>query len=220
MSGIHDLFEVHAMRAQRANPVPMFLHVGELKSYRASDNTVDVYLPHVDDAPTGANSQSYRMPLMTMWAGSGYGDQAAPEPGVQVACMTSSPDGDDYMAIGFFYTNNQIPPGAPSLERWITDKRGSALKFTVDGKTGGDAAGGVKLVGNGYASITAPLTEVGAQGLDPTLDAVVTVRYLRQYIDAFANTHIHSGVTTGAGVSGTSTTTVTSQGSTTVRIKP
>ena len=220
MSGVHDLFEVHAMRAQRANPIPMFLHVGELKSYRASDNTVDVYLPHVDDAPTGANTQSYRMPLMTMWAGSGYGDQCAPEPGVQVACMTSSPDGDDYMAVGFFYTSNQLPPGTPSLERWITDKRGSALKFTVDGKTAGDGAGGVKLVGNGYASIVAPLTELGAQGLDPTLDAVVTVRQMRTYVDAIFNAHIHGGVTTGAGLTAAPTSTITSQGSTTVRAKP
>ena len=41
MSGIHELFEVAAMRSQRANPQGIFIHYGELKSYRASDNTVD-----------------------------------------------------------------------------------------------------------------------------------------------------------------------------------
>ena len=217
MSGIHELFEVAAMRSQRANPQGIFIHYGELKSYRASDNTVDVFLPHVDDSPTGANTQSYRMPLVTMWSGSGYGEQQAPEPGVQVVVASSSPDGDDYVALGFLYTANQVPPGAPATERWIVDKRASSIKLTKDGKAGGDGAGGVKLVGAGYASIVAPITEIGAQGLDVTLDAVVTVRQMRLYVDAVFNAHTH--VVSG-GIAQATTTKITSQGSTTVRANP
>jgi len=62
-----ELFERMALRARRSNQIPLFMVVGELKSYNPADSTVDVYLPHVDQS----NTQTHRMPLMTPWLGPG-----------------------------------------------------------------------------------------------------------------------------------------------------
>jgi len=226
VSHIGNLYEIMAMRARRANPVPIYLHIGELKAWNPANNTVDVYLPHVD----GANSpttQTFPMPLMTGITGPNYGDQVGPDTSgtqpLQVVVACGSPDGDDYVALGFLYTANQQPPGAPATELWRVDKRGSSLKLTVDGKTVGDGAGGAKLLGDGYASVVAPLTELGAQNLDPSEDAVIRKTDLDAALSALT-AHVQTALNTlagevqgGSGVSSPSIVATTSTGSSIVK---
>lgn len=92
-------------------------------------------------------------------------------------------------------------PGAPSGERWITHRGASgsptaALKLTNDALTPGDGLGAFQGTGGGYASILAPLVELGVAGADADLDAVVRVRDLIPLINLL-NTHTHGGVQSG-----------------------
>jgi hypothetical protein len=113
------------------------------------------------------------IPLLTPWAGKGWGDQASPIPG-EAYCLILTlgrPMPDAAFAIGPFY-NLKNPPaggGVPAGERKITHSTGTSIWFKNDSSIEVDHPSGTFVVINSDGSIgisTAkpgqPITILGA----------------------------------------------------------
>ncbi len=72
----------------------------------------------------------------------------------------------------------------------------------------------------GNANVLAANVELGATGLDTSLDAVITVRHFNDWVENYFTPHVHSGVQGGPDDSGPPTSTGNSAGSSTVRAQP
>jgi len=188
---IREFQERMALRAQRANTIPLAGLITELKSYNPVNNTVTVtYYGNGDAQELGP------MQYLTPFAGAGYGDQSFPEVGTQIFVFNVSAESKDvYVALGQFFNAIEQPPSSTLVagEKQMQNKAGALIKWAQDGSV----------------SIGSSTT------LDSVNDAIVRVRDLVPLITALNaavtvfNAHIHTGVSTGAGVSGAPSTTQT-----------
>jgi hypothetical protein len=125
----------------------------------------------------------------------------------------------------------------PSGEWWIAHKNVNGtidafVKLTNDSVNAGDGLASITALAGALLFIATQgglvlraddslgYIEAGAAGLDPSLDAVATVRYVQQYVTEVFNTHTHAGVQTGSGVSGAPVQTMMFEGSAKVKAAP
>jgi|ERR1700733_11934949 hypothetical protein len=80
------------------------------------------------------------LPLLSQWAGSGWGMVCPPNPGDQVVVVPQEGDVEQGIIIGRSFSNKQMPPAVPAGEFWLVHQSGSFLKLCNDGtiRIGGD----------------------------------------------------------------------------------
>jgi uncharacterized protein involved in type VI secretion and phage assembly len=80
------------------------------------------------------------LPVLSPWAGSGWGLYCPPSPGDQVLVVAQEGDSEHGLIIGSAFSNAQPPPAAPVGEFWLVHKSGSFIKLQNDGtiQVGGD----------------------------------------------------------------------------------
>jgi phage baseplate assembly protein gpV len=115
------------------------------------------------------------LPLLSPWAGAGWGMMCPPAPGDQVLVVAQEGAAEHGVIIGRVFSNQQRPPSAPSGELWLVHQSGSYLKLQNDGtvQIGGD----LHVSGNVY-------------------DSVGSLSRLRGHYDAHTHTDPTGGVTT------------------------
>lgn len=194
-----------ALRALSLTP-PKQLQVafGEMTAYDPTRHMAKFELPMHPDDLSGDPITTEFIPIGTPFSGVGYGMQFTPPMAAQAIIIYI--DAERVLPIcGFFlYNDIEQPPWPKGDFSGIVDQYGNQLKWSQARS----------------AVISPGVLELGIELLDPILDAVVTVRTLRTYVEAIFNTHTHSGVQTGVGVSGTPATTMLSAGSLKVKASP
>jgi phage baseplate assembly protein gpV len=73
------------------------------------------------------------LPIMSAWAGAGWGFAAALTPGDQVLVIAQENDSEQGVIIGCVWSTVDKPPGAPSGELWLQHASGSFVKLHNDG---------------------------------------------------------------------------------------
>ena len=73
------------------------------------------------------------LPVMTAWAGNGWGVVCPPSPGEQVCVIPQEGQAEHGIIVGRGFSDRQKPPAAPVGELWIVHKSGSFLKLLNDG---------------------------------------------------------------------------------------
>lgn len=134
--------------ASHAVPQGITAYFGEVADYQANGQgsaLIWVTNPHADDP----NQKFGPMPLCVPWAGNKYGQLGGVEQGTQVLVLSLGPDGDAYVAIGFFNTQVRPSQPVPSKECWWVHANGPVLKLTNDGPAPNDAKGGTQVGGGG-----------------------------------------------------------------------
>jgi len=207
---IRSLLARQQLMADRTNPTAAPYLYGDVVSYDPVKHMVRVQIDNAFDVQGAMQkSEPVTMPLLTPFIGNGYGMQWSPEAGTQVLILQSR-DGDQPVALAFASTVNSVPPNPSILTgEWeVANKTNPLVKIR-------SAADGTMQLGN-IATITGSLNN-GARKKD--LNILVTA--INALVIAL-NTHTHSGVTTGSGVSGAPSSTFTAfttpSGSTTLRI--
>lgn len=185
----------NVMRAQAAlvaqGRVPGRL--GVVSAYDPSTYSVKVQFPE-DDAGNGAPETGW-IPLGALSVGSGWGILAGPVIGDQIKVEYQGGDRDAGVAALRLFDNQSPPPAVPSGEIWAVHKSGAFFKLTNDGKaTVSDGHGAsVALNGDGTISSAGTWTHNG----NVSFNGQVSANGHR--ID---DTHKHTSVQTGSGVSG------------------
>lgn len=140
------------------------------------------------------------LPIMTLFGAGGWGLAAAPVVGAQAIVIFQESDPSVGIVVGMLFSLSDQPPGVLNPgEFWLTHQSGSLLKFTSDGNvtlnanakllataTEFDLTGNVKVSGD----LTATGTVTGQTDVQAGAEPVSVVN------------HKHTGVQTGAGVSG------------------
>jgi len=171
---------------------------GELSAYNPQAHAGKFLLPLHRDSSDQPIETGY-VPIATMFSGPAQGMQFEPVAGAQAIIFFM--DGQKFFPVLAVLVYNAVehPPFTDGKSRGWLDSKSNAIKTTDDGSTPGDGAGGARMVGTGYASVVAPKVELGAEGLDASQDAVMTVRMFKNWITSVFDVHLHGGVTTGAG---------------------
>ena len=73
------------------------------------------------------------LPVLTPWAGNGWGMMCLPSPGDQVLVLAHEGDADHGIIAGRAFSAAATPPVAPSGEFWLVHQSGTALKLVSDG---------------------------------------------------------------------------------------
>jgi phage baseplate assembly protein V len=73
------------------------------------------------------------LPILSQWVGNGWGMQCPPTPGDQVLIVPHEGDIEQGIIIGLSFSQQQMPPQAPSGEFWLVHKAGSSIKLSNDG---------------------------------------------------------------------------------------
>lgn len=73
------------------------------------------------------------LPLLTPWAGAGWGMVCPPLPGDQVLVVAQEGDAEHGLIVGRAFSNIQRPPAAPGGEFWLVHQSGAFLKLCNDG---------------------------------------------------------------------------------------
>jgi phage baseplate assembly protein gpV len=80
------------------------------------------------------------LPILSPWAGAGWGMICPPAPGDQVLVLAQEGAAEHGVIVGRVFSSQQSPPAAPSGELWLVHQSGSYLKLLNDGTVtvGGD----------------------------------------------------------------------------------
>ena len=73
------------------------------------------------------------LPVLSPWAGSGWGLVCPPLPGDQVLVIPQEGDAEHGVIVGRAFSDTQRPPAAPAGELWMVHQSGSFLKLQNDG---------------------------------------------------------------------------------------
>lgn len=73
------------------------------------------------------------LPLLTPWAGNGWGLVCPPSPGDQVLVIPQEGDAEHGLVIARAWSNETLSPPAPSGEFWLVHRSGSFIKLQNDG---------------------------------------------------------------------------------------
>jgi len=74
------------------------------------------------------------LPIKTHWVGNGWGDVSPPSPGEQVMLIPQEGDADSYVISGRAFSAVDLPPPAPSGERWLVHQTGAFVKLLNNGQ--------------------------------------------------------------------------------------
>jgi phage baseplate assembly protein gpV len=109
------------------------------------------------------------LPVLTPWAGNGWGLVCLPSPGTQVLVIAQEGHADHGMIIGAAFSATAVPPAAPAGEFWLVHQSGSYIKLIADGTI--QVNGDLHVAGDVY-------------------DSHGSLNRLRQHYDV----HVHPGV--------------------------
>ncbi len=222
MSDVYDeLSQWIALNAKQQMPSFMPFAIGHVVAYDPTTNQVQCVIPAfpVIDPKTGSMTGEYSitpwMQLGSPWVGNGWGfqtspevgDAAAPWSGAQCAiCIVSDETSASFVA-SLMYTQQDVPPDSTLVagEAILKHKSGTNIKFHDDGGLTATSSSGaeINMEANGQIAVTVPSGQTFS--VNGTSDALALVSLL---VQAF-NSHTHSGVQTGDGVSGTPVTSWT-----------
>jgi phage baseplate assembly protein gpV len=73
------------------------------------------------------------LPILSTWAGAGWGMVCLPSPGDQVFVLPQEGSADHGVIVGSAYSDQRQPPKTELGELWLVHKSGSAVKLTNDG---------------------------------------------------------------------------------------
>lgn len=191
----------NAMRSQAnlASQSRTFSRLGVVSAY--DPNTYSVKATFQPDG-----NETGWLPLGTLQVGSGFGIYAAPNIGDQIEVRFQEGDRDAGVAGPVLFDNQSPPAKVPAGEIWVLHKSGAFFKLTNDGKaTFSDAHGAsVALNGDGTITSTGTWTHQGALTVQNnlTVQGATAVAGIQSNGHDIGNTHKHTGVSTGGGVSG------------------
>ena len=107
------------------------------------------------------------LPILSAWAGNGWGFAAPLTPGDQVLVVAQEADAEHGIIIGCVWSAVDKTPGAPSGELWLQHQSGSFLKLLNDGSIAMHAST-VNVTGN--LVVTGNISDLnGAHGTLATL---------------------------------------------------
>jgi len=144
----------------------------------------DNYMATVEISPE--LMQTGWLPILTPWAGDGFGFYAGPEIGTQVVVLHLEDDFESGMVLLYANDDSHRPLAVPSGELWAVHKTGSLLKFLTSGDValtshndlnvtvGGDLNANV--TGNANVTATGNAVVAGAQVLLGASDASIAVK--------------------------------------------
>lgn len=181
---------LNVMRGQgaMASQGGQFTRLGIVSAYNPRAHSIKVQFP-----PDG--SETGWIPLGTLWSGNNWGLYAAPNINDQVE-VTFQDGGQNAGLAGLrFYDAQNAPLSVPAGEFWVVHKSGQFFKLTNDGKASLSDAHGASITLNGDGTLTT--TGTWTHNGNVALNGQVTANGHR--ID---DTHKHTGVATGGGVSG------------------
>lgn len=202
---------LNAMRVQAALAADGLAHarLGTVSSYDPDNYCAKVRL-QPEDIETGW------LPIASLWVGPQWGLFSPPPIDAQVVVLFAEADHEAGLILGALWSDAARPLSVPAGELWMQHKEGAYLKLLNGGdvhivnpsgcelhmqdggKVYAKAPGGFELEGD--TNITGELT-VTKDITDNTPGNSVTVKTLR---DDY-NQHQHTGVQTGAGVTGLTT---------------
>lgn len=216
MRGIGPILNAARLQAQRAMAEFTTSRQGEVTNYDPNN-----YAARVTIQPDGITTGW--LPIASLWIGNGWGCYAPPNIGDM--CSVEFINGD--LNAGFlecrFWNDVDRPLAVQSGEFWVVHSTGSCIKFHNDGSVELDAdtnltmTVGGNLTANvtGNADVTAEaVTITGNTQIDGNLVVSGSIedqngaKGTMQHIRDVFNTHPHSGVQTGGGVSGAPTVTL------------
>jgi hypothetical protein len=152
---------------------PLRAEYGELSAYDPKLHQAKFEMPMVLDENDQAQETGW-LPLGTVFAGPSYGMQfPIPDVGVQALIVFVDHQGFSPVCAVLMYNQVDPPPFPDGKTFGWKDKLGNQVITTVDGQEEGDGAGAARMIGTGYASVTAPFVDLGADGLDPATAGVV-----------------------------------------------
>jgi len=73
------------------------------------------------------------LPILSSWAGAGWGMVCPPSPGDQVLVVGQEADAENGVIVGSAFSSKQPPPTVPAGELWLVHASGSYLKLQSDG---------------------------------------------------------------------------------------
>lgn len=73
------------------------------------------------------------LPLLSPWAGNGWGLVCPPSPGDQVLVLPQEGDAEHGLVAAVSWSAQTTPPAAPAGEFWLVHRSGSFLKLQNDG---------------------------------------------------------------------------------------
>jgi len=73
------------------------------------------------------------LPILSAWAGAGWGMVCPPSPGDQVLVVAQEGLAEHGVIVGGAYSDSHRPPAVPVGELWLVHKSGSHLKLKNDG---------------------------------------------------------------------------------------
>lgn len=169
---MHRSLNSARLQAGIGNNLTSQCRIGILTSYNPADSTVKVSIQPVDEESPEA-SQTGWIPLSTSF----IGFVGAPRINDQVVVLFQEGSLNSGIVIGRIYSDEDVPPAAPSGEWWLTHPSGSSIKIKDDGE--------IEIISASKVVMKAPDIELSNAG---TLQKVVT-----EAMKAFFDTHTHGG---------------------------
>lgn len=73
------------------------------------------------------------LPVLSLWAGDGWGIVSLPAPGDQVLVLSHDGNSSSGIVVGALFSEKRKVPAAPLGELWLVHSSGSSLKLVNDG---------------------------------------------------------------------------------------
>ena len=140
MDRLINALKAHAAAQDQAAGVPRF---GLVTSVDPATATARVTLQ-----PEGVLTGW--LPVLTPWAGNGWGLFCPPSPGDQVLVIPQEGDAENGLVLASSWSDQNAPPPTPSGEFWIVHSSGSFIKLTNDGTI--QVKGDIHVAGDVYDS--------------------------------------------------------------------
>ena len=209
---MNTLRNVMRLEAERAASRIALVRMGIVTGYDPDHYAAKVTL-QPEGHPTGW------LPITTPWVGNGWGWYAPPSIGDVVEVHFQEGDRESGFIVNRFFSAKTKPLSVPSGEAWLVHGSGSFIKLTNDGKAtvkdkagstvvlNGDGTGALTFAGgltiNANVAVNGTVTATGdiTDHSSTTNESVATMR--SRY-----NAHVHPGVQTGGGNTGTTTQTM------------
>ncbi len=88
------------------------------------------------------------LPVLSVWAGAGWGAVCLPASGSQVLVVPQEGDAEHGVIVGSCYSDAALPPAVPAGELWLVHRSGAALHLCNDGTV--RIAGDLHVAGDVY----------------------------------------------------------------------
>lgn len=121
----------HLINALKAHAFSLDNTTGQVKFGTVTSVNYQSATARVSIQPDGVLSGW--LPVISQWAGNGWGMVCPPSPGDQVLLVPQQGDIEQGVIIGRAFSNRQTPPAAPGGEFWLVHQTGSFVKLCNDG---------------------------------------------------------------------------------------